>query len=1813
MGPFKTIKKSRSFSAVQGSGANANLQHNADADDNTISSIANEQTTEDLEETITALRQSVATHANANAETLEHVTTLKKAHDTLYSEHLSLQEQMDDAVELLKYLKEEKSSNETKIKELNIEIGVLKESASGKVGVGVVSSTIENLTREKMELEEALKVMEEGRQEAMKNVERYEMERKEMINKLDEYGMDGTQEEGLAHKLALLHEQARSYKEQIQKLEEQSKQRGSYDAKLQTLLSSMTEEKNRANETITKIQSEKDSLMREQETMKSQLNNIHQQEEEISQLKTKLSDSISTIAQMKRERNNTSTPADGHNEMLLENESLKHKIRDLQDEIEKYSDSAAKKDEVHAQLEREMQQRLATRLTEQLQESKVALEKQIRKELEEEYKVSPLQQPSVTNKSKSFHGVEISTSQSIGTSGEGAPIQLEIEKTLRVQLQQVKEERERWTKEQEEFQAKVLLSQQQLSQVRDGYKQKLDREKARATELESAVSDRESVIRKLSDEYRRAMDELDELQMGQSSVKETLVQQHKEEIRELQIEIDSLRNGKLDHNDKYNKLKKEMDTLEQKYHNNDEELQATLSQLEQLNLENEECMRKLEAFEAPNASFISDRMEELQAEHDTLCTQHNELEQKYECQKEELITTLQQLEALNIENEEYLSKNVALEMAKEAEKKCVEEMRRKLQSLEADNSELSSDISINEEERQKLEKSNLEIKELCVETETKLKAVTEEAEQSRSVIQGLEAKQKALSEERDKLSAELHAGEEKLLALSKERETMTREKEDQLSTIQVLKKEIEELRSTIVSSEASWQDVVDSKVNEASASHEKAVQNYEEKIGALTSEIGGLKEAQNAFEGQNIENADRLQELVDETTKLNTKHDSQVVRIKELEEENVQLKTKLSAAVAEKEMLVSAQTQKMEGLLSEKDEVSLACDAKIAALTKERDELSEKITSLDKTAEEYKVHALGQIDLLTKERDELLKNIDAHENTSREILSTSNTLDKEGSTLREMLNQRDIARQELETKLGALQESKENLVKDYERKLSELSSTNSELKQEKIDLSTEMDQMKQSGIESRQMFDDKIEQLNIELERLKEVNSELTNKTATPITTRNETSVNSQTEIDKLTVELNDALDRCRVLEGGLEDLQLEKEDFEAENDELATKLADLTTQAKTMLVRNEEMENQLDELAMEYDCRVSDLERQLCDLQEKLEDKSSCDEDDELESLGQKHNEAQETIEELKKDLAKAQQKHDEMEAEKNLLKEESLELRQVVDHLQSENDAAREIKYIVLDLKMRNKELVESTRKSRQQKKAAAEIIERLKSDNEKLKSNVLELRDSNNKQLVPYAEVDSKLENQLVPFEVSSGDERKIEDMDAELTHYKAVVEKMMSERSIFTQRLSEIMALAPLKRRHSDCDGQLKLEKDTSVLLNNSNVAMLTSGAHLPLTSQSAVAAQEDHTVQAQIQNLAVENANLAQRLGGAVAEKEFAMSTLSELGSKMEELVERNKLLESIADLKSSYAIREGSVYSGHARSIQHESRGRATLDPDESDGNSQSQRSSSVHELTTTAPPQSEELSLQLDDLERNDDKQPPIHGHSNSAFGDSTIVSYELSVKKLEPEQYVEGYLPADVSVEKRNVDANQSVVGKKESVVVSGNPTSVYRESTHTSDLKLIKVPGGEYVGQLNSRGQKHGNGKMRYDNGNEYDGQWKNNKRDGKGTTRYASGNVYIGMWKGGKRHGFGVFHISKSGDIYRGNWSGGIKSGPGVYEYADGELDVSFYSNDIRVGDGVRWNADRNRASRLFDGKLVGIEGDFPVDDAMRLTKKLGFVV
>jgi predicted RNase H-like nuclease (RuvC/YqgF family) len=110
------------------------------------------ESAEDLRQTISSLRHSIMAHAESSAESGERLSSLRAAHDSLLAEHLRLQEQMDDAVELLKYLKEEKGGHEDRISELSAEVESLRDAAEGDV----VSMTISNLTREKMALESQL-------------------------------------------------------------------------------------------------------------------------------------------------------------------------------------------------------------------------------------------------------------------------------------------------------------------------------------------------------------------------------------------------------------------------------------------------------------------------------------------------------------------------------------------------------------------------------------------------------------------------------------------------------------------------------------------------------------------------------------------------------------------------------------------------------------------------------------------------------------------------------------------------------------------------------------------------------------------------------------------------------------------------------------------------------------------------------------------------------------------------------------------------------------------------------------------------------------------------------------------------------------------------------------------------------------------------------------------------------------------------------------------------------------------------------------------------------------------------------------------------------------------------------------------------------------------------------------------------------------------------------------------------------------------------------------------------------------------------
>jgi hypothetical protein len=148
-----------------------------------------------------------------------------------------------------------------------------------------------------------------------------------------------------------------------------------------------------------------------------------------------------------------------------------------------------------------------------------------------------------------------------------------------------------------------------------------------------------------------------------------------------------------------------------------------------------------------------------------------------------------------------------------------------------------------------------------------------------------------------------------------------------------------------------------------------------------------------------------------------------------------------------------------------------------------------------------------------------------------------------------------------------------------------------------------------------------------------------------------------------------------------------------------------------------------------------------------------------------------------------------------------------------------------------------------------------------------------------------------------------------------------------------------------------------------------------------------------------------------------------------------------------------------------------------------------------------------------------------------------------------------------------------------------------------------------GGQYDGDLNSRGERHGNGSFIADNGNKYEGEWRNDKRKGQGKATYNTGDVYSGSWKNCKRHGYGTMYI-ENGDIYEGSWEQGFKNGPGTYRWKDGEVDISMYSSDYRTGEGVRWSEDRRRAFRLIRGN---VQEEISLKEAGRIADKLGLSI
>ena len=97
--------------------------------------------------------------------------------------------------------------------------------------------------------------------------------------------------------------------------------------------------------------------------------------------------------------------------------------------------------------------------------------------------------------------------------------------------------------------------------------------------------------------------------------------------------------------------------------------------------------------------------------------------------------------------------------------------------------------------------------------------------------------------------------------------------------------------------------------------------------------------------------------------------------------------------------------------------------------------------------------------------------------------------------------------------------------------------------------------------------------------------------------------------------------------------------------------------------------------------------------------------------------------------------------------------------------------------------------------------------------------------------------------------------------------------------------------------------------------------------------------------------------------------------------------------------------------------------------------------------------------------------------------------------------------------------------------------------------------------------------------------YEGEWKEDKRCGFGKILYANGDRYEGEWLDNLRHGQGKFYYT-NGNFYEGEWLDDLKHGQGKFYYTNGNFYEGGWLSNKKEGVGTYIFANGTR----YDGEL-----------------------
>ncbi len=123
-------------------------------------------------------------------------------------------------------------------------------------------------------------------------------------------------------------------------------------------------------------------------------------------------------------------------------------------------------------------------------------------------------------------------------------------------------------------------------------------------------------------------------------------------------------------------------------------------------------------------------------------------------------------------------------------------------------------------------------------------------------------------------------------------------------------------------------------------------------------------------------------------------------------------------------------------------------------------------------------------------------------------------------------------------------------------------------------------------------------------------------------------------------------------------------------------------------------------------------------------------------------------------------------------------------------------------------------------------------------------------------------------------------------------------------------------------------------------------------------------------------------------------------------------------------------------------------------------------------------------------------------------------------------------------------------------------------FRDGKKNGHGVFTSATGDRYDGEFRD-GKYNGRFVVTYADGDRYDGEFRDSKKNGHGVNTFATGNRYDGEFRDGKRNGRGVFTFA-NGNRYDGEWRDDNRNGHGVYTWPDGRRDEGEWRDDKLTG-------------------------------------------